>query len=104
MRTTPPGSRTWISQPDAPAPVSGEILALRVEVLRAAGRTPEALQVARQYLSEGHTPRRAEIRHIAASILFDQGGCKAAHALLAEAVAEGGDAADQAALSACEGR
>ena len=92
------------AQPDAPAPVSGEILALRVEVLRAAGRTPEALQVARQYLSEGHTPRRAEIRHIAASILFDQGGCKAAHALLAEAVAEGGDAADQAALSACEGR
>ena len=89
---------------DTPAPVAGEVLALRVEVLRAAGRSAEALESARAYLAAGHTPRRAEIRHIAASILLDQGGCRAAYPLLAEAVAEGGDAADLAALAACKGR
>lgn len=92
------------NQPGTPDAIRGELLAFRVETLNSAGRSDAALAAARQYLAEGHSPRRAEVRRIAAAILLKAGGCKAALPLLRDAVAEGGEASDQAALLACDAR
>lgn len=46
-------------------PVRGEVLAQRVNLLLALGRTGEAVAVARTYLGEGHTPRIAEMQVLA---------------------------------------
>lgn len=91
------------SQPGTPAAILGEILALRIEVLRGSGAKEEALQAAMEYLERGYAPRRAEVRHIAAALLLERGGCRAALPLLREAVAEADEPEDRAALSACTG-
>jgi len=89
-------------RPEDPPALAGEILAFQVDVLRNAGRDDEALVAARRYLDAGYAPRRPEIRRIASATLYARGGCDAALPLLREAVAEGGDAEDVQALSACE--
>ncbi len=63
--------------------LAGEILALRFELLRAAGRDVEALDTARAY-RDGLHPERAEvILGTAATIAFEAGGCEAAEEWLA---------------------
>lgn len=91
-------------RPDNPAALAGEILALRVDTLRHAGRDAEALAAAQRYLDAGYTPRRQEVRRIAASLSFARGGCAEALPLLREAAADGGAPEDTQALAACEAR
>lgn len=86
---------------DNPAALAGEILAMRVDVLYRAGRAAEAVAAARQYLDEGHAPRRQELRRIATAIVLQESGCTEALALLQQAVDEGGTPEDAAALAAC---
>ncbi len=82
--------------------LAGELLALRVDTLRRAGRSAEALGAAQDYLQAGHLPRRPDMRRIAAALLFERSGCEAALPLLREAVLDGGGPEDAAALAACE--
>ncbi|MBX2802348.1 MAG: FecR family protein [Myxococcales bacterium] len=81
------------------APVVGELLALRMEVLSDAGRPDEALRDADAYLaSEG--PRSLEVRRFAAWLALAERGCASAMPYL-ERLGPSGMGADQVLLAEC---
>lgn len=65
--------------PDASPAVLGELLALRIDVLVAAGDDVNALISAEQYLAAGYTPRRAEVESIAVTLRTKNVGSGAGH-------------------------
>ncbi len=77
---------------DADFIVTGEVLALRFEMLRALGRHDEALAVAAEYRSRGYEERRSEIAAAAVALHLARGDCGAASAwtaaLDADSIAE----------------
>ncbi len=65
---------------DADPIVTGEVLALRFDMLRALGRDDEALAAARDYRFGGYTERATEIAAAAVALELTRGDCRAASA------------------------